>query len=64
MLSYVYKPGLSVKMLSFLRFSKVVVSTVPQAVSVIHVLLSTLHSSSFLVVKGMPLTTQVPQSSH
>ena len=64
MLLYECKLRPSVKMLSFLRFLKAVASTVLQATSVIHVLLSALHSSSSLVVEGTPLTAQALQSSH
>ena len=64
MLWYECMLRLSVKMLSFLRFLKAVASTVLQAISAVHALLSTLRSSSSLVVEGTPLTAQALQSCH
>ena len=53
---------LSIRMLSSPRFSLAIGATKPQAVSVIHVQLSTLHSFSFLIAEGMQLAAQVLQS--
>ena len=64
MLSYEYMLELSIRMLSSPEFSLVIGATGPQAASVIHVQLSTLHSSSFPIAEGMQLTAQVLQSSH
>ena len=55
---------LSIGMLSSPRFSLAIGATEPQAASVIHVQLSTLHSSSFPTVEGMQPVAQVLQSSH
>ena len=55
---------LSIGMLSSPRFSLAIGATKPQAASVIHVQLSTLHSFSFLIAEGMQLVALVLQSSH
>ena len=64
MLSYECMLRLSIEMLSSPRFSLAIGATEPQAASVIHVQLSTLHSFSFLIAEGMQLVAQVLQSFH
>ena len=58
------KLGPSIGMLSSPRFSLAIGATEPQAVSVIHVQLSTLHSFSFPIAEGRRLVAQVLRSSH